>query len=74
MGDRKARRICISDHFLIIHTGVDHCTWTRCVQFTHVYNREGSGGPAGTVLAGPLFEFLTVLLAINYSKSGNFRV
>ena len=30
--------------------------------------RGGSGGPAGTVWAGPLFEFLTLLLAINHYK------
>ena len=30
--------------------------------------RVGSGGSAGTVLAEPLFEFLTVLLAINHLK------
>ena len=34
-------------------------------------DRGGSGGPAGTVLAGPLFEFLTLLLAINHYKPTN---
>ena len=34
--------------------------------------RGGSGGPAGTVWAGPLFEFLTLLLAINHYKTTNY--
>ena len=33
--------------------------------------RGGSGGPAGTVLAGQLFEFLTLLLATNHYKATN---
>ena len=33
--------------------------------------RGGSGAPAGTVWAGPLFEFLTLLLAINHYKTTN---
>ena len=33
--------------------------------------RVGSGGPAGTVLARPLSEFLIVLLAINHYKTTN---
>ena len=33
--------------------------------------RGGSGGPAGTVWAGPLFEFLIVLLAMNHYKTTN---
>ena len=36
------------------------------------YNRGGCEGPAGMVLAGPLFEFLTLLLAINHYKSTNW--
>ena len=32
-------------------------------------SRSSSGGLAGTVLAGPLFELLTVLLAINHYKT-----
>ena len=34
-------------------------------------NRGGSGSPAGTVWAEPLFEFLTLLLAINHYKTTN---
>ena len=34
-----ARTICVSYHFVMIHMGVDHRTWTRRVQFTHVYNQ-----------------------------------
>ena len=34
-----ARPICISYLFVIIHMGVDNHTWTRRVQFTHVYNQ-----------------------------------
>ena len=33
--------------------------------------RGGSGDPAGTVLAGQLFEFLTLLLAIKHYKATN---
>ena len=28
-----------SYHFVIIHMGMDHHTWTWRVQFTHVYNQ-----------------------------------
>ena len=32
-------QICISYQFVIIHKGVDHCTWTSHVQFTHEYSQ-----------------------------------
>ena len=41
---------------------------------THVAvmsKQGGSGGPAGMVWAGPLLEFLTLLLAINHYETIN---
>ena len=47
--------------------GANNMCWFLFRQL-HVY-RGGSGGPAGTVWARPLFEFLTFLLAINHYKT-----
>ena len=41
------------------------------IELYHHACRGGSGGPAGTVLAGPLFKFSTVLLAVNHYKTTN---
>ena len=34
-----------------------------------IVHKGGSGGLAGTVWAGPLFEFLTLLIAVNHYKT-----
>ena len=40
----------------------EHCH----LQHNHPHHRGSSGGLAGTVWVGPLFEFLTLLIAINH--------
>ena len=32
---------------------------SRCIETSQLLGRGGSGGPAGLIWAGPLFEFLT---------------
>ena len=54
----------------------EHFHSTNPIHFTFAAHAQfvtggSSGGPAGTVWAGPLFELLKLLLAINHYKTTN---
>ena len=56
---------------MYIHRHIHTHIYTYIHIHTYTHTRGGSGGPAATVWAGPLFEFLTLLLAINHYKPTN---
>ena len=67
--------MCVSTYDCVcvcMYVCVCVCVHARACANTYIVVHEcrvGSGAPAGTVWAGPLFEFLTLLIAINYYKT-----